>query len=220
MMSLFLMSLKFSDNYLNNSVSSTVVVAAAATTTTAHSSNEAIFVRDVSKLMAQAKDSWIGFGANVVDFFHSYAFKNIVFTLKSISLILSLLALAAIILIFLKMRALGKPVKVEKKEGTENVVVAKNKKIFKKWAKIERKFNSGTESNYKLAILEADNLYDETLRIIGNDKEKTLDNIDEIKNAKRIRRNIVDDSSFVLIASEVRNALDAYKNGLEKLGVI
>lgn len=217
MMNLFLMSLKFSGNYLNNPVNNNVG---------SSNTNEAIFARDVSRLMAQAKNAWVGFGANVIDFFHSYAFKNIIFTVKTISFILSLLALAAIIFIFFKMRALGRPVKIEKvKEEkipgeVKILVVPKKKKIIKRWTKIERKFRSGVESNYKLAILEADNLYDEVLRTIGYDKEKALDNLDEIKNAKRVRRNIVDDSGFLLTAGETRIALDAYKSGLEKLDVM
>ena len=219
MMNLFSISLKFSGNYLNSPTSVDNNVSS-------YSSSGTILARNTSRLMAQVNDAWTGFGTSVVDFFHSYAFKNIIFTLKTISLILSLLALAAIIFTFLKMRALGKSVKIEKiKEGeipgeVKILVVPKKKKIIKKWAKIERKFNSGVESNYKLAILEADNLYDEALRTVGYDKERTLDNVDEIKNAKKIRRNIVDDSSFMLIASEARSALDAYKIGLEKLGAM
>jgi hypothetical protein len=211
------MSLKFSGNYLNNPVNNNV---------SSSNTNEAVFMRDVSKLMAQAKNAWTGFGTDVINFFHSYAFKNIIFTLKSISFILSLLALAAIIFIFFRMRALGKPAKIEKIKEEEVpgevkiLVIPKKKKIIKKWAKIERKFKSGVESNYKLAILEADNLYDEVLRTIGYDKEKTLDNLDEIKNAKRVRRNIVDDSGFLLTAGETRIALDAYRVGLEKLDIM
>ena len=213
MMNLFSISLKFSGNYLNNPVSVDNNVSS-------YSSSGNILARNASRLMAQVNGAWTGFGTSVVDFFHSYAFKNIIFTIKTISFILSLLALIAIIFTFLKMRALGKPAKIEGNKETETSFVPKKKKIIKKWANIERKFDSGVESNYKLAILEADNLYDEVLRTVGYDKEKTLDNVDEIKNAKKIRRNIVDDSSFMLIASEARSALDAYKIGLEKLGVM
>ena len=89
-----------------------------------------------------------------------------------------------------------------------------------KWEKIEKKFKSGVEANYKLAILEADSFYDETLKTLGFEKERNLSNIDEIKKAKRVKARIIDDSGYVLIEEEARNTLDAYKKGLEELGVM
>jgi len=201
MMNLFSKSLKFSGNYPNNTGTAYTVV-------TSQNANNHAVNGEVGRLLAQAKDAWIGFGASIVDFFHSYQFKEIIFTLKVISFILSLLVLLAIIFIFLKMQALGGP----KKKAI--------KKVSKKWAKIERKFESGTESNYKLAILDADNLYESTLSIVGSDKEKILSNLEEFKKAKQIKRIIVDDSGFVLVKEEARNSLNAYKKGLEELGAL
>lgn len=215
MMTLFLKSLKLSGNYPNSSAYTSTAVNA--NTNTGYAFRENMVKADVARLMAQARDAWTDFGASAVDYFKSYAFKELVFTLKTISLILSILALVAIIFIFFKSNALGKPAKqiAEAKEGKRKI-----KKILKKWLKIEKKFKSGTESNYKLAILEADNLYDEVLCGVGHDKEKELKSLDDIRNAKKLKRYIVDDSGFMLTKEATEISLSAYKRGLEELGVL
>jgi len=213
MMTLFLKSLKFTGNYLNNPDYTNTV-----NSNMNYSHNGDVIRGQFIDLMAQARNAWIDFGASVVDFFKSYTFKEIIFTLKTVSLILSFLALAMIIFIFFKSNALGKPAKqiVEVAGGSKKKI----KKVLRKWAKIEKKLASETESNYKLAVLEADNLYDEILRAVGFEKEKTLSNLDDIKNAKRIKRNIIDDSGFLLTRAETENSLNAYKKGLEELGAL
>ena len=92
--------------------------------------------------------------------------------------------------------------------------------MIKRWAKIGKRFNSGVEANYKLAILEADNFYDESLKILGYEKEKTLSNIEEIKRTKRIKNRIIDDSNFILTRENATDGLIAYKKGLEELGIL
>lgn len=165
------------------------------------------------KFLTQAKSAWIGFGASVNDFFHSYTWREIFFTFKVISFIFSILMLLAIIFVIFKKMTLGaiaKPVESDKKK----------KKSAKKWAKIEKKFKSGVEANYKLAILEADSFYDKVLKTLGFEKGKNLSNVDEIKKAKRVKAKIIDDSGYALTEEETKSALDAYKNGLEELSAM
>ena len=167
----------------------------------------------MTRFLAQAKSAWVGFGASVNDFFHSYTWREIFFTIKVVSFIVSLLMLLAIIFIIFKKMTMGAAVKPSESDK-------KKKKNSKKWARIENKFKSGMEANYKLAILEADNFYDENLKALGYEKEKSLSNVDEIKRAKRVKAKIIDDSGYALTEEETRNALNAYKNGLEELGVM
>lgn len=167
-----------------------------------------------SGFLAQAKTAWIDFGASVVNYFKSYQFKELIFTLKTISFILTLILLGAIIYVFIKSMALGKAVKRAKKAEKPK------KKMFKLWMKIEKRFNSGIEANYRLAILEADKFYDGSLKVLGHDKEKTLSNVDEIKRARKIKNRIIDDSSFKLTREDAAYSLIAYKKGLEELGIL
>ena len=108
--------------------------------------------------LAQAKNAWIDFGASLVNYFRSYQFKELIFTLKTISFILCLILLAGIIYVFIKSSTLKKTVGQAKKSGIPK------KKTHKQWAKIGKRFKSGIEANYKLAVLEADKFYDESLK--------------------------------------------------------
>lgn len=47
------------------------------------------------------------------------------------------------------------------------------KSLFLKWRKIEKKIESDIEANWKLAILEADDLLKESLKSIGNCRRQT-----------------------------------------------
>jgi len=193
MMNLFSKSPKFSGNFLNNPNNSTNYTNA----------TNGVVTQGAAKFLAQAKDIWASFFTGIMDYFKSYKFKELIFTLKTISLILTIILLAIIIYVFIKSMALGK-----------------KKKAPKKWAKIEKRFNSGVEANYKLAILEADKFYDTSLKALGKDLEKNLSNVDEIKKARRVKNNIVDDSGFALTREDAEKSLNAYKKGLEELSVI
>lgn len=182
MMILFSMLLRFSGNYQN-------------------SPNNSI------KLLTTAKNVWLDFGASAVGFFESYTFKEILFTLKTISLILSLLFLAGIIFVIWKTMCLGGSVK-------------KMKKNPKRWMKIEKRLKSGQEANCKLAILEADAFYDDNLKAVGYEKEKGLSDIDEIKMAKNVKRRIIDNKQYILTREEAEKSVYAYKKGLQELGAI
>jgi len=191
MMILFSMLLKFSGNYLNN--------------------NNQLNSAGNINFLATAKITWSGFMNNIVDFSESYKFKAIIFDIKTVSFVISILLLAGIIFVIFKMMALGRV--AQKKQFKE-------KKTIKIWNKIEKKLNSGIKENYKLAVLEADKFYDESLKIAGYEKEKGLVNIEDIKKAKRIKKNIIDDNAYVLTKEEAEKSVYAYKGGLEELGVL
>ena len=167
--------------------------------------------------MAEAKNAWIGLWNTIMEFFKSYQWKEILFGIKVGLFIFSLLLLLAIILVLLKsitLNSLAKPA-----SNLKSIVFDK-KKMARKWAKIEKKLNTGAEANYKLAILEADNFFDEIIKSVGYEKEKSLSNIIEIKMARKIKNNIIEDSGFLLTYEDTKNFLAAYKVGLEELGAL
>jgi len=200
MMNLFLKSPKFSGNFQNDNFIESPV--------------KDPFRESAVKMFAQVETAWVGFGAAVSDFFKSYQWREVVFTLKTISLILCLLMVLLVIYIFFKRISTGLVVKEKKK------IIFNKKKIAKKWAKIEKKIKTGTEANYKLAILEADALYDDVLKILGSETEKMAINIGSINLAKKVKKKIVDDPSFLLGKDEAEQSIHAYKKGLEDLGAI
>jgi hypothetical protein len=208
-MNLFLKSQKFSIKFLNNLAFATTV-----TTSVTYDAGSNFAKNNGNNFLAQAKFAWIDLGASVINYFKSYQFKELVFTLKTISFIVSLILLLIIIYVFAKSTTLGKAVSQAKKNK------APKKKMFKRWIKIERRFNSGVEANYRLAILEADNIYDESLKILGYGAERDLSNIDEIKKARRVKNQIIDNSSFKLTREDTAYSLIAYKKGLEELEML
>jgi hypothetical protein len=180
------MLLKFSGNYLNNF-------------SIAEKANERFFTT--------TKNVWSRFGASIIDFFKSYKFKEIIFTLKMISVILSILLVACLLIIIVKSVKLGR-------------AATKIKKNNQRFLKIEKKLISGQKETYKLAILEADALYDDCLKILGYEQEKKLSNFDEIKKARQVKKQIIDNNHYALTKEEAEKSISAYKHGLRELGAL
>lgn len=102
------------------------------------------------------------------------------------------------------------------------------RRIEKQWQKIKRKLESETESEWKLAIIEADKLTDGILTRLGFDGaslgerlEKVtptlLSNIEEVKEAHKIRNNIIHDPAYKLSLEQAKKALAIYEKALTDL---
>ena len=102
------------------------------------------------------------------------------------------------------------------------------KRIEKDWNKIKARLDTGLESEYKLAIIEADNMMDSVLKRMGYGGENlgerlgsltsaTLPNIEEIKEVHQIRNNIVRDPNYTVTLDDVRKIMDAYEKGFQDL---
>ncbi len=102
------------------------------------------------------------------------------------------------------------------------------RKIVKQWAKIMGRLETGLESEYKLAVIEADSLLDETLERMGyggetlgerlkNITSDILPNLEQIWQAHKIRNNIVHDPDYRLNLDEARKALAIYEKAFTDL---
>lgn len=102
------------------------------------------------------------------------------------------------------------------------------KRIEKDWNKVKARLDTGLESEYKLAIIEADNMMDSVLKRmgyggenlgerLGNLTSATLSNIEEIKEVHQIRNNIVRDPSYTVTLDDARKTLDVYEKGFQDL---
>jgi len=101
-------------------------------------------------------------------------------------------------------------------------------KVSKKWEKIVKRLEQGTESEAKLAIIEADDLLNEILEKMGysggslgeklKQSERTiLPNLDEVLEARRIKSDIVYDPSFQLSFDQAKKILEIYERALSNL---
>ena len=102
------------------------------------------------------------------------------------------------------------------------------KRIEKDWRKIAARLDTGLESEYKLAVIEADNMINETLKRMGYGGESlgerlekltaaTLPNIEEIKEAHQVRSNIIHDPNYRLSLDEAKKALDIFEKVFRNL---
>ena len=105
------------------------------------------------------------------------------------------------------------------------------KRITKLWNKILKRLDTGMESEYKLALIEADDMLDTSLKrmgYMGNTLEErlgkltsaTIENIDDIYQAHEIRNTIVHNPDYRLSLDEVRSTLDIYQRAFNSLQIL
>ena len=102
------------------------------------------------------------------------------------------------------------------------------RKIEKDWNKITTRLNTGLESEYKLAVIEADNMMDETLRNMGYGGDTlgerlkkltaaTLTNMADLEEAHKVRNNIIHDPDYRLSLDQGRKTLASYEKAFRDL---
>ena len=102
----------------------------------------------------------------------------------------------------------------------------------KGWTKILKRFKSGLESEYKLAIIESDAMLDNVLKRMGygagetlgerleHIEEDDLPGIEEIQGIHKIRNDIVHDPDYKLNLETARGILAVYEKALKNLNAI
>jgi len=105
------------------------------------------------------------------------------------------------------------------------------KKETKQWLKIKERLDTGFESDYKLAVIEADNMLDENLIKMGYTGETlmekleklttvSLPNIEEVKEVHKIRNNIVHDPDYRLTLEEAKRTIEIFEKALTDLQIL
>lgn len=107
----------------------------------------------------------------------------------------------------------------------------KKNKTKKKWEEIKNLLKSGNQSLYKVAIIEGDNLIDEYIRKMGyegstigerleNIPPGQIENIEELKEAHKVRNRIIHEENFQLTKVEAEEALLKYEHFLDDYNVL
>jgi len=92
----------------------------------------------------------------------------------------------------------------------------------KDWKKIKERLNAGQESEYKLAVIEADNMLEGVLKkmeyggttlaeVLKTLPTAIFSNLEEVKLAHTLHENIVHDPDFRLSPDEAKKAIAAYE---------
>ena len=103
--------------------------------------------------------------------------------------------------------------------------------IEKNWQNILSKVEAGDESNWKIAVIEADKMLDDVLKRIGYTgadmgerlkqiKSDELSNIDNIWQAHKVRNRIAHEPEFRLTQSQAKQAVEIFQRALEDLQAI
>ncbi|MFH1671532.1 MAG: hypothetical protein ABH889_02035 [Candidatus Portnoybacteria bacterium] len=164
---------------------------------------------------------------SAVSFSGTGQFGDIISILKVVSIIISsLLVIGSIILIY-KMR---KGIKKSVEMMTEDISApGLPKKVFdQRWESVLGKLNLEDESAWKLAVIEADKIFDDVLKRIGYAGEDMgerlkqitsaqLANIEEVWQAHKMRNNIVHDPGYEIGKGQARRAIEIYQKALEHL---
>ncbi|HEY4528101.1 MAG TPA: hypothetical protein VJL09_03595 [Candidatus Paceibacterota bacterium] len=110
-------------------------------------------------------------------------------------------------------------------------IVPSEKVARGQWAEIMRRFESGMEADWTLAVVEADGLVDDIFKRIGFLGENLAERmagissqefpeIEDLREAHRVRNNIAHVPGFKLYKSEAERVLGKYEKVLKALEVI
>jgi len=104
------------------------------------------------------------------------------------------------------------------------------REMSKQWSKIKKRTESGAESDYKLAIIDADDFLAEVLDNRGYDGENFEENIkkagkliapilEDVLKAHETRNSIVYNPDFKLSADQAKKILDTYESAANDIGI-
>lgn len=104
--------------------------------------------------------------------------------------------------------------------------IAKSREAFRK---IMERLKTQNEDEAKLAVIEADDILNESLNRIGYKKEESLGekldeitpdiipNLEEVKEAHKVRNSIIHDPAYRLESEEAKRILLVYEKALQNL---
>ena len=110
-------------------------------------------------------------------------------------------------------------------------LVTKKNKLLKKWSKVRERMKSDNESEYKVAIIEADNIIDDLIarmKYKGANMGERLDginpgqieNIDDLRKAHETRNRIIHDEKLVLTREEAEKTIGYFEDFLRYFEVL
>ncbi len=105
------------------------------------------------------------------------------------------------------------------------------RRTIKGWKEIKRKLKSGEVNDLKSAILEADKILADILRMAGypgKDLDERLEqmapgqfsNLEELKQAHKFKARIVNEPNFAISTNEAQVIIEIYKKVFQELNLI
>lgn len=157
-------------------------------------------------------------------------FSGIFSTVQFLALLISGILTVGIVFIALSLRSIRKENLLldEKFLLTEDLASEISSRA---WQKIEKKLMTNDEAQLKLALIEADDILDETLKISGHKGQTVaerlgqvipgeISNLEDLLRAHRLRNQIVHEPDLKIAPEDIKRALSAYKKFLIERGLI
>jgi len=161
---------------------------------------------------------------NILNYFNSVDFSRTILTLKLISYAVTFFFIFLIVTLLKKSEATWW---IE--EGVKARQVAYGpEQLNKKWQTIGQRLKRGDDANLKLAIIEADNIFDDILKRMGlpgiNFEERLrqfepheLKSVNLVWEAHRLRDQIIRDPIALVGKEEAERAVGNYESALKEL---
>lgn len=170
----------------------------------------------------------IGFLLGVRNYFAPFFEKNLVW-LEIFSVILSALFLGGIIYVIFKTNYLE--IKKEQLLDILGQGYVSKRRSLKGWRQIQARLQASEQNQWKLAILEADHMLNEILKMsgyLGKDLEDKLElitpaqlsNVEEVQKAHQVRGKIAQDPAFAISREEALEVIEVYKKSFVELNLI
>lgn len=164
---------------------------------------------------------------NIISFIFNPTFTGWLLFLKILFIILSLILSGFIILALIKSSWLKRMFILDIVEFFSFRPYGM-RKVEKDWAKITARLETGLESEWKLAIIEVDSISNDILMRMGFAGETlgerldrlttvTLPNLQQIRQAHKIRNNIVHDPDYRVSLDEAKRVVAIYEQALKDL---
>ncbi|NQV00982.1 MAG: hypothetical protein HQ537_02590 [Parcubacteria group bacterium] len=164
---------------------------------------------------------------SLITYFNSANSQNTILVLKIISVIFSFFLLIAIILLIFRIR---EDIQESLKISVKDVIATDlpKEEMNKTWQAILNKLESENDSDYKLAVIEADKILDDSLKRLGYQGEDMgerlkqikfdqLSNIDELWQAHKVRNRIAHEPDFQLTQTQAKRAIEIYQRAMQDL---
>jgi len=178
------------------------------------------------------RTSFLKFYDNVITNWPTFSkqWEQDVFPYKIISAVISLILLGVVIYLIILIR---KEIKESLLMVTESIDAPEvpQQRIMKQWDGIVRKLASDDPDSYKMAIIEADKIFDDLLKRIGYQGEDMgerlkqitpaqVANIQQVWAAHKVRNRIAHEPDFYLTKEDAIRAIEAYERAFEDLELL
>ncbi|MFH1181106.1 MAG: hypothetical protein V1705_01690 [bacterium] len=164
---------------------------------------------------------------DIIQFFTSPIYRTLFFVFKYGMMVFSAFLFGIIVFSLLKTTWLKRLILWDAQEFL-SYQPHDARKILKDWQRIKKRMDTGLESEFKIAVIEADTMLDDVLKKMGRSGDSlgerldklttdTLGNLAEVRTAHQTRNNIVHDPDYRLSMDEAGKVIQILEKALTDL---